>query len=84
MKRLDAGLTTQREIVNLQGDVTEAESNYINAITEYNTSIETLIRSTGIRNYNSCHISSKEDIFVNFAKKNELLNCNLTEHEMNI
>ena len=78
---MDAGLTTQREIVNLQGDVTEAESNYINAITEYNSSIETLIRFTGIRNYDKCHNSSEEELFVNFAKKNELLSCNLTKKD---
>ena len=35
LKRLEAGLTTQREIVNLQGDVSEAQSNFINAIKDF-------------------------------------------------
>ncbi len=77
MKRLDAGLTTQREIVNLQGDVTEAESNYINAITEYNSSLISLIRITRIQKYEACKIPNNDDIFGNFVKTNQLLNCNL-------
>ena len=32
LKRLEAGLTTQREVVNLQRDVKAAERNYITSI----------------------------------------------------
>ena len=44
LKRLEAGLTTQREVVNNQGDLTEAESNFVNAVTDYNKIILNLKR----------------------------------------
>ena len=82
LKRLEAGLTTQREIVNLQGDVSEAESNYINAIKNYNENIFTLIRIVGLDNYNSCAFSDKindvmQNSFIEFAKENNLIICDL-------
>ena len=46
LKRMEAGLATQREIVNVQADVAEAESNFINSITDYNTNLATLERTS--------------------------------------
>ena len=44
LKRMEAGLGTQREIVNVQADVAESESNFINSITEYNQNLASLER----------------------------------------
>ena len=79
LKRLEAGLTTQREIVNLQGDVSEAESNYINAIKDYNENLYTIVRAVSIDNFNFC--DSKNDsnnsqyLFIKFAIEKDLLRC---------
>jgi len=76
--RLEAGLTTQREIVNLQGDVSEAESNYINSLTEYNENLMKMVRLVGNDNYNLCNFSNKnETSFVKYAKKKDLSICEL-------
>ena len=37
--RLKAGITTQREVVTNQRDLTQAEVNYIEAITDYNSNL---------------------------------------------
>tara|TARA_B100001093_G_scaffold486170_1_gene521257 strand:- start:5902 stop:7410 length:1509 start_codon:yes stop_codon:yes gene_type:complete len=80
LKRLDAGLTTQREIVNLQGDVSEAESNYINSIKNYNENLFSLVRIVGIDNHNFCDLSNHKDryqnTFMEFAIKKDLIICN--------
>ena len=80
VKRLEAGLTTQREIVNLQGDVSEAESNYTNSIKNYNENLFSLIRIVGIENPNFCDLSSDlefdQKTFIQFAKDNNILFCN--------
>ncbi len=52
--RYKAGLTTQREIVNNQRDLTEAEVSYIGSITDYNIEISELKRKTGIDVMQSC------------------------------
>ena len=59
LKRMEAGLTTQREIVNIQGDVSEAEKNFINSITEYNISISELERITFLEKTNICETNSE-------------------------
>ena len=46
--RFKAGVTTQREVVNNQRDLTQAEVGYAEAITNYNQSITKLQRKTGI------------------------------------
>ena len=81
LKRLDAGLTTQREIVNLQGDVSEAESNYTNSIKNYNENLFSLLRIVGIENTNFCDLSSSDleidqDKFKRFAIDKNILYCN--------
>ena len=60
LKRMEAGLTTQREIVNIQGDVSESEKNFINSITEYNISLAELGRITLLKKTDLCQIIKKD------------------------
>ena len=46
--RVQAGVSTQREVVDSQRDVTNAELRYAQAIREYNTSLAELRRRTGL------------------------------------
>ncbi len=50
--RLKAGITTQREVVTNQRDLTQAEVNHIEAITDYNSSLAKLSLQTGINKIN--------------------------------
>lgn len=79
LKRLEAGLTTQREIVNLQGDVSEAQSNFINAIKDYNENLFSLIRAVGSDKLDFCSssdfVNDDQKLFINFAKEKNLLLC---------
>jgi OMF family outer membrane factor len=52
--RYQAGVTTQREVVDTQRDLTSAEVLYANAITDYNTSIAQLRRRTGLDQVLAC------------------------------
>ena len=52
--RFQAGVTTQREVVDTQRDLTSAEVRYANAITDYNTSIAQLRRRTGLDHVLAC------------------------------
>jgi OMF family outer membrane factor len=52
--RFQAGVTTQREVVDTQRDLTRAEVNYANAITDYNVSIAELMRRTGLDQVLAC------------------------------
>ena len=52
--RFQAGVTTQREVVDTQRDLTSAEVRYANAITDYNTSLAQLRRRTGLDQVLSC------------------------------
>ena len=75
LRRLEAGLTTQREVVNNQGDVTEAESNFINSITDYNKIILKLTRLTGLDPIGICLVSKESnDYFLKFVLNNNLSN----------
>ncbi len=82
LRRLEAGLTTQREVVNLQRDVKAAERNYITSISDYNILIARLKNLTKLSGNTSC---DKDNIkmektnkeFIQFLEKNKLLNCNL-------
>ncbi len=60
LKRMEAGLTTQREIVNIQGDVSESEKNFINSITEYNISLAELGRITLLEKTDLCQITKRD------------------------
>ena len=46
--RLEAGVTTQREVVNNQRDLTQAEVRHSDAISQYNTRLAELRRRTGL------------------------------------
>ena len=60
--RVNAGITTQREIVNNQRDLTQSEVRRSDAITSYNTSLSQLSRQTGINPNQSCNfISTKTE-----------------------
>ncbi len=52
--RLEAGITTQREVVNNQRDLTQAEVNYVQALTDYNIHIISLKSKTGVKELKHC------------------------------
>jgi OMF family outer membrane factor len=52
--RVQAGVSTQREVVNNQRDLTSAELRYAAAIRDYNTSLAQLRRRTGLDALVSC------------------------------
>ena len=52
--RFQAGVTTQREVVETQRDLTEAQVRYANAINAYNVSIAELRRRTGLDQVLAC------------------------------
>ena len=52
--RVQAGVSTQREVVNNQRDLTNAELRYAGAIRDYNTSLAQLRRRTGLDALLSC------------------------------
>ena len=77
LKRLYAGLTTQREIINIQADVSESESNFINAITEYNITLGKLERLTLVEKKDICNLNTEEEnesnnYFYKFILENNL------------
>lgn len=53
--RVQAGVSTQREVVNNQRDLTQAELKYAQAIREYNTSLAELQRRTGLDALVACN-----------------------------
>ena len=80
-KRLEAGITTQREIVNTQGDVIEAETNFIKSIKEYKKILATFYRITSLEPRTFCisnYPKNEEDLFFyNFLNnKNLVQKCN--------
>ena len=56
--RVQAGVSTQREVVNNQRDVTQAELKYAQAIREYNTNLAQLRRRTGLDALVACNAVS--------------------------
>ena len=52
--RVQAGVSTQREVVDTQRDLTQAEVRYADAITTYNTSLAQLRRRTGLDQVVAC------------------------------
>ena len=76
---IKAGLGTQREIVNVQADVAESESNFINSITEYNQNLAALERITVLKKSDICLEKNHEQNnqnkeFYGFLIKNDLNN----------
>ena len=58
--RFKAGVTNQREIVNLQRDLKQSQLNYLDAIKNYNVSIAKLQRSTGLTKLEKCNLKNLE------------------------
>ncbi|MFZ9752917.1 MAG: TolC family protein [Cyanobium sp.] len=56
--RFQAGVTTQREVVDNQRDLTQAEVRYSNAISDYNKRLIELSRRTGLDKIVSCQPAS--------------------------
>jgi OMF family outer membrane factor len=52
--RFQAGVTTQREVVDNQRDLTQAEVRYANAVASYNISLAELRRRTGLDQVRLC------------------------------
>lgn len=82
LKRLEAGLTTQREVVNLQRDLKAAERNYITSISDYNILIAKLKNLTKLEGNKSCdkkdkNLQKMNKEFIEFLEKNKILNCNV-------
>jgi len=56
--RYKAGMATQREVVNNQRDLTDAEVRYVISITSYNGYLAELQRRTGLDKIKACKIST--------------------------
>lgn len=56
--RVQAGVGVQREVVNSQRDLTQAELKYARAINDYNTNLATLQRRTGLNALIACNAVS--------------------------
>ena len=54
--RYKSGITTQREVVNNQRDLTDSEVRYIISVTSYNTLLANLSRQTGVDKIQPCDI----------------------------
>jgi Outer membrane protein len=52
--RFQAGVTTQREVVDNQRDLTSAEVRYADAILDYNSNLAGLRRRTGLDQVKAC------------------------------
>ncbi len=75
--RYKSGITTQREVVNNQRDLTDSEVRYIISVTSYNTLLADLSRQTGLDNIKPC------DIKVN-QKNQEKLENSINLYESNL
>ena len=60
--RYKSGITTQREVVNNQRDLTDSEVRYIISVTSYNTLLADLSRQTGLDNIKPCDIKVNQQI----------------------
>jgi len=56
--RVQAGVGVQREVVNTQRDLTQAELKYANAVHDYNTNLAQLQRRTGLDALTACNAIS--------------------------
>ena len=75
--RYKSGITTQREILNNQRDLTDSEVRYIISVTSYNTLLAELSRQTGLENIKPCDIKVNQTILKNEGSKSNLLESNL-------
>ena len=79
LKRLEAGIGTQREVLNIQGDLIEAETNFINSLKSYKMLIANLKKLTTLDPPNICYLKQEEKNnyeFLIYLKNNKLsINC---------
>ncbi|WP_269604156.1 TolC family protein [Prochlorococcus marinus] len=81
--RYKSGITTQREVVNNQRDLTDSEVRYIIAVTSYNTLLADLSRQTGLDNIKPCDIKVNQpnesglDTTTNLYESNLIPLCQL-------
>ena len=58
--RYKSGISTQRELVNNQKDLTDSKVSYIIAVTNYNILLADLSRQTGLEDIQPCDIKVNE------------------------
>jgi len=75
--RYKSGITTQREIVNNQRDLTDSEVRYIMAVTSYNALLADLSRQTGLDNIKPCDIKVNQRNQININSESNLYESNL-------
>ncbi len=60
--RFQAGVTTQREVVDNQRDLTSAQQRYANSVVDYNVSLAELRRRTGLDQITICPMLSLPEV----------------------
>jgi len=75
--RYKSGITTQREVVNNQRDLTDSEVRYIISVTSYNTLLSDLSRQTGLDKIKPCDIKVNQNNQINTESKANLYESNL-------
>ena len=75
--RYNSGVTTQREVVNNQRDLTDSEVRYIIAVTSYNILLADLSRQTGLENIKPCDIKVSKSNQKDTEGKSNLYESNL-------
>tara|TARA_Y100001968_G_scaffold197210_1_gene180861 strand:+ start:1028 stop:2605 length:1578 start_codon:yes stop_codon:yes gene_type:complete len=75
--RYKSGITTQREVVNNQRDLTDSEVRYIISVTAYNSLLADLMRQTGLDNTKPCDIKVKQINDQNSETRSNLYESNL-------
>ena len=75
--RYQSGIATQREIVNNQRDLTDAEVRYIISVTSYNTLLAELSRQTSLDNIQPCDIKVNPKNQKNVKSPSNLSESNL-------
>jgi len=75
--RYKSGISTQRELVNNQRDLTDSKVRYIVAATNYNVLLTDLSRKTGIDNIKPCDIKVNEENTSNPEKTTRFSESNL-------
>ena len=75
--RYKSGITTQREVVNNQRDLTDSEVRYIISVTSYNTLLADLSRQTGLDNIKPCDIKVNQENYRDLDNKSNLYESNL-------
>ena len=75
--RYKSGISTQREVVNNQRDLTDSEVRYITAVTSHNTLLADLSRQTGIDNIRPCDLKVNQKLQNNVKTTSNLSESNL-------